>query len=346
VNNVKDLPDDISTTSLSSTNDFALRRGTTTILVIDEKEGAEIKVSEKDGAEKDGAEIKVAEEEAATKAAEKDGEDNGDKEVEKEGEKEVEKEGDKDAKKDVDKKEEKEEEKEGNETKVEKVGDKKVEKEKENEGNGNKVKSNSKKARKARERKERAKFLKAKVALEKVAARGKARRMRRYRASVRRAKSNVHSWSRSRRRSGRRGRSNPRSFSQSFLVGVQIIFLRIFPHDHVSFFTAFIIHITLRSHFINVTQIFVKTLNGITIMMRVCPHDSVASLKKQIEERDWIPSRFQRLSYGARCMDDHQTMSQCGIRRESTIHVTMRLCGGMNRGLSLNSSNIYLFIIS
>jgi len=77
-------------------------------------------------------------------------------------------------------------------------------------------------------------------------------------------------------------------------------------------------------------QIFIKTLTGKTIRLRVLPSDTVLSVKTKIEERKNILTDRQRLVFHSRQLEDNQTLKDCDIKNESTLHLVLRLLGGMD----------------
>jgi len=84
------------------------------------------------------------------------------------------------------------------------------------------------------------------------------------------------------------------------------------------------------SHCIEIMQIFIKTLTGKTIRLRVLPSDTVLSVKTKIEERKNILTDRQRLVFHSRQLEDNQTLNNCDIQNGSTLHLVLRLLGGMD----------------
>ena len=76
-------------------------------------------------------------------------------------------------------------------------------------------------------------------------------------------------------------------------------------------------------------QVFVKTLIGQTITLEVYPSDTVRTLKEKIQEKDDIPPNQQRLIYNGRHLEDEEKISYYDIQNLSTIHLVMRVLGGM-----------------
>lgn len=76
-------------------------------------------------------------------------------------------------------------------------------------------------------------------------------------------------------------------------------------------------------------QVFVKTLDGRTITLDVERTDTIAAVKRKIQNKEGVSPDMQRLIYQGNSLEDDQTLEDCKVTNEATIHWVLRVGGDL-----------------
>ena len=101
--------------------------------------------------------------------------------------------------------------------------------------------------------------------------------------------------------------------------------------DHLCARISWFLCAAIFAHVLTMDRAAVRT-QGKTITLDLEPDDSIEAAKSKVQDKEGILPDQHRLIFAGKQLEDGRTLADYGIQKESTLHSSLRLRGGMPKG--------------